>query len=209
MLTPVRASISTPVLPDDLTVTDTLTDLSCPLSKKSTLTDSIKRLWHNGISDDVDFTAWCQGKTGYPLVDAAMRQLLQTGWMHNRLRMVVASFLSKHLLIDWRKGERFFMQHLIDGDLASNNGGWQWAASTGCDAQPYFRIFNPITQSERFDPEGKFIRKYIPELTSVPDKHIHFPHAYLALQGSDKNQYWPAIVDHKAARQRALDAFKV
>ncbi|HEA17944.1 MAG TPA: deoxyribodipyrimidine photo-lyase [Pseudoalteromonas prydzensis] len=160
-------------------------------------------------SDDVEFTAWCQGKTGYPLVDAAMRQLLQTGWMHNRLRMVVASFLSKHLLIDWRKGERFFMQHLIDGDLASNNGGWQWAASTGCDAQPYFRIFNPITQSERFDPEGKFIRKYIPELTSVPDKHIHFPHAYLALQGSDKNQYWPAIVDHKAARQRALDAFKV
>ncbi|MEH6394823.1 deoxyribodipyrimidine photo-lyase [Pseudoalteromonas sp.] len=160
-------------------------------------------------TDDADFTAWCQGKTGYPLVDAAMRQLLQTGWMHNRLRMVVASFLTKHLLIDWRKGERFFMQHLIDGDLASNNGGWQWAASTGCDAQPYFRIFNPITQSERFDPEGEFIRKYIPELTSVPSKHIHFPHAYLALQGSDKNKYWPAIVDHKAARQRALDAFKV
>ncbi|TMN73329.1 deoxyribodipyrimidine photo-lyase [Pseudoalteromonas sp. S1727] len=160
-------------------------------------------------SDDADFTAWCQGKTGYPLVDAAMRQLQQTGWMHNRLRMVVASFLTKHLLIDWRKGERFFMQHLIDGDLASNNGGWQWAASTGCDAQPYFRIFNPITQSERFDPEGEFIRKYVPELTSVPSKHIHFPHIYLALQGSDKNQYWPAIVDHKAARQRALDAFKV
>lgn len=160
-------------------------------------------------SADADFTAWCQGKTGYPLVDAAMRQLLQTGWMHNRLRMVVASFLTKHLLIDWRKGERFFMQHLIDGDLASNNGGWQWAASTGCDAQPYFRIFNPITQSERFDPEGEFIRKYIPELTSVPNKHIHFPHAYLALQGSEKNKYWPAIVDHKAARQRALDAFKV
>lgn len=159
--------------------------------------------------DNTDFTAWCEGKTGYPLVDAAMRQLLQTGWMHNRLRMVVASFLTKHLLIDWREGERFFMQHLIDGDLASNNGGWQWAASTGCDAQPYFRIFNPITQSERFDPDGHFIRKYIPELDKVPNKQIHFPHDYLAKQGVKNNRYWPAIVDHKAARERALDAFKV
>ena len=102
-----------------------------------------------------------------------MLQLKQTGWMHNRLRMVVASFLTKHLLIDWREGERFFIEHLIDGDLASNNGGWQWAASTGCDAQPYFRIFNPITQSKRFDPEGAFIRKYLPELENVPDKDIH------------------------------------
>ncbi|WP_404343925.1 deoxyribodipyrimidine photo-lyase [Pseudoalteromonas mariniglutinosa] len=159
--------------------------------------------------DESDFQAWCQGRTGYPIVDAAMRQLLQTGWMHNRLRMVVASFLTKHLLIDWRKGERFFMQHLIDGDLASNNGGWQWAASTGCDAQPYFRIFNPITQSERFDPEGHFIRKYIPELEKVPNKQIHFPHQYLANNGTVNNHYWPAIVDHKAARLRALDAFKV
>lgn len=158
--------------------------------------------------DETAFTAWCEGKTGYPLVDAAMRQLIQTGWMHNRLRMVVASFLTKHLLIDWRKGERFFMQHLIDGDLASNNGGWQWAASTGCDAQPYFRIFNPITQSERFDPEGNFIRKYIPELENVPDKQIHFPHKYLA-SIDERNKYWPAIVDHKSARKRALDAFKV
>ena len=116
---------------------------------------------------DAEFKQWCEGRTGYPLVDAAMRQLLQTGWMHNRLRMVVASFLTKHLLIDWRKGEQFFMQHLIDGDLASNNGGWQWAASTGCDAQPYFRVFNPITQSERFDPSGDFIRKYLPELEKV------------------------------------------
>ena len=158
--------------------------------------------------DDSDFKAWCEGKTGYPLVDAAMRQLLQTGWMHNRLRMVVASFLTKHLLIDWRKGERFFMQHLIDGDLASNNGGWQWAASTGCDAQPYFRIFTPITQSERFDPDGEFIRKYLPELEKIPAKQIHFPHDYLAKQGKSSS-YWPAIVDHKAARERALNAFKV
>lgn len=159
-------------------------------------------------ADDNDFTAWCEGRTGYPLVDAAMRQLLETGWMHNRLRMVVASFLTKHLLIDWRKGERFFMTHLIDGDLASNNGGWQWAASTGCDAQPYFRIFNPITQSERFDPKGEFIRKYIPELENVPDKQIHFPHEYLAKMNK-KEVYWPAVVDHKAARERALNAFKV
>ncbi|WP_372762322.1 deoxyribodipyrimidine photo-lyase [Pseudoalteromonas sp.] len=160
-------------------------------------------------SSDADFNAWCEGRTGYPLVDAAMRQLVQTGWMHNRLRMVVASFLTKHLLIDWRRGERFFMQHLIDGDFASNNGGWQWAASTGCDAQPYFRIFNPITQSQRFDPKGKFIRKYLPELNHVPDKQIHFPHSYLADTQSDNHCYWPAIVDHKAARERALAAFKV
>ncbi|MBQ4859643.1 deoxyribodipyrimidine photo-lyase [Pseudoalteromonas sp. MMG007] len=159
--------------------------------------------------NDEDFSAWCEGRTGYPLVDAAMRQLNQTGWMHNRLRMVVASFLTKHLLIDWREGEKYFMQHLIDGDLASNNGGWQWAASTGCDAQPYFRIFNPITQSERFDPTGKFIRKYLPELENVPDKQIHFPHTYLASMGKTKECYWPAIVDHKAARERALAAFKV
>ncbi|KAA1157318.1 deoxyribodipyrimidine photo-lyase [Pseudoalteromonas fuliginea] len=163
-------------------------------------------VWRKSESD---FKAWCEGRTGYPLVDAAMLQLKQTGWMHNRLRMVVASFLTKHLLIDWREGERFFMQHLIDGDLASNNGGWQWAASTGCDAQPYFRVFNPIRQSERFDPTGKFIRKYLPELENVPDKHIHFPHTYLAATGKDKECYWPAIVDHKAARERALAAFKV
>tara|TARA_B110000211_G_scaffold164653_1_gene185862 strand:- start:718 stop:2112 length:1395 start_codon:yes stop_codon:yes gene_type:complete len=156
-----------------------------------------------------DFNAWCEGRTGYPLVDAAMLQLKQTGWMHNRLRMVVASFLTKHLLIDWREGEKYFMQHLIDGDLASNNGGWQWAASTGCDAQPYFRIFNPITQSERFDPTGKFIRKYLPELKNVPDKQVHFPHTYIASVGKTKVCYWPAIVDHKAARERALAAFKV
>jgi deoxyribodipyrimidine photo-lyase len=152
------------------------------------------------------FKSWCQGKTGYPLVDAAMRQLNETGWMHNRLRMVVASFLTKHLLIDWRWGEKYFMQHLIDGDLAANNGGWQWAASTGCDAQPYFRIFNPITQSKRFDPNGEFIRRYLPELAKIPDKDIHFPHQYLVKNSIEA--YWPAIVDHKEARLRALDFYK-
>ena len=152
------------------------------------------------------FQAWCQGKTGYPLVDAAMRQLNQTGWMHNRLRMVVASFLTKHLLIDWRWGEKYFMQQLIDGDLAANNGGWQWAASTGCDAQPYFRVFNPIRQSERFDPKGEFIRKYLPELVELPDKEIHFPHVYLAKH--NLKNYWPAIVDHKQARLAALDFYR-
>jgi deoxyribodipyrimidine photo-lyase len=156
--------------------------------------------------NDTLFTAWCEGETGYPLVDAAMRQLNQTGWMHNRLRMVVASFLTKHLLIDWREGEQYFMVHLIDGDLASNNGGWQWAASTGCDAQPYFRIFNPIRQSERFDPNGTFIRKYIPELNDIPDKKIHFPHQYI--KDNSLDTYWPAIVEHKEARLKALAFYK-
>jgi len=160
--------------------------------------------WHN---DAALFEAWCQGRTGYPLVDAAMRQLNQTGWMHNRLRMVVASFLTKHLLIDWRLGEKYFMQHLIDGDLASNNGGWQWAASTGCDAQPYFRIFNPIRQSERFDPKGIFIRKYIPELENVSAKAIHFPHQFI--KDNKLNIYWPAIVEHKEARLKALAFYKM
>jgi deoxyribodipyrimidine photo-lyase len=152
------------------------------------------------------FNAWCNGKTGYPLVDAAMRQLNQTGWMHNRLRMVVASFLTKHLLIDWRQGEKYFMQKLIDGDLAANNGGWQWAASTGCDAQPYFRIFNPILQSKRFDPNGEFIRKYLPELSEVPIKELHLPHGYIKKNNLDA--YWPAIVDHKEAREAALNFYK-
>ncbi|MEZ9547146.1 MULTISPECIES: deoxyribodipyrimidine photo-lyase [Vibrio] len=165
---------------------------------------------YNGLDwyqDHPSFKAWCEGKTGYPLVDAAMRQLVETGWMHNRLRMVVASFLTKHLLIDWRWGERFFMSHLIDGDFSANNGGWQWASSTGCDAQPYFRIFNPITQSEKFDPKGIFIRKYIPELQNIPDKHLHFPHDFIAKNGID-SEYWQPIVEHKQARLRALAFFK-
>jgi deoxyribodipyrimidine photo-lyase len=159
-----------------------------------------------GQKNEAHLNAWQQGKTGFPIVDAAMRQLNQTGWMHNRLRMIVASFLTKHLLIDWRLGEAYFMQKLIDGDLAANSGGWQWAAGTGCDAQPYFRIFNPVSQSEKFDPDGEFIRKFIPELSNVPAKYIHQPHDYLSSIGD--NSYWPKLVDLKAARLRALDYYK-
>ncbi|WP_251979117.1 deoxyribodipyrimidine photo-lyase [Salinicola avicenniae] len=153
---------------------------------------------------DKDFQAWCEGKTGFPLVDAAMRQLVETGWMHNRLRMVTAMFLSKHLLLDWRRGEAFFMQHLVDGDFASNNGGWQWAASTGTDAAPYFRIFNPTTQSQRFDPEGAFIARWLPAFEQLEAKARHQPNATQRRQLG----YPDPIVDHKQARQRALDAFK-
>nr|WP_317615293.1 FAD-binding domain-containing protein [Halomonas elongata] len=125
--------------------------------------------------DTSAWQAWTEGRTGYPLVDAAMRQLRATGWMHNRLRMVTAMFLAKHLLIDWRHGERFFLHHLVDGEFAANNGGWQWAASTGTDAVPYFRIFNPITQSRRFDPDGRFIAEWLPELADLPAKERHDP----------------------------------
>ncbi len=141
------------------------------------------------------FAAWQNGQTGYPLVDAGMRQLNQTGWMHNRLRMVVASFLVKNLHIDWRWGERYFAEKLLDFDLAANNGGWQWAASTGCDAQPWFRIFNPITQSEKFDPTGKFIRRYVPELANCPDKFIHTP-----WQSPTPFTYPAPIVEHAGTR---------
>jgi deoxyribodipyrimidine photo-lyase len=157
--------------------------------------------------------AWCGGATGYPLVDAAQRQLLKTGWMHNRLRMVSASFYTKDLGLDWRHGEAWFAQWLLDFDLSANNGGWQWSASTGCDAQPWFRIFNPVTQSERFDPQGKFIRRYVPELTNVPDKYIHAPWTMPAeIQancGVVIGRDYPApIVDHAEARQRTLARFK-
>lgn len=149
------------------------------------------------------FQAWCEGLTGYPIVDAAMRQLNQTGWMHNRLRMIVASFLVKDLQIDWRLGERYFMSKLIDGDFAANNGGWQWAASTGTDAAPYFRIFNPVTQSERFDPKGNFIRAMLPELAQIPLKHIHWPHPLPM-----SVRYPTPIVDHAKARLKTLAMFK-
>ncbi|WP_437884097.1 deoxyribodipyrimidine photo-lyase [Pseudomonas sp. LRF_L74] len=152
-----------------------------------------------------DLEAWQQGRTGIPVIDAAIRQLLATGWMHNRLRMVVAMFLSKNLLIDWREGERFFMRHLIDGDLAANNGGWQWSASTGTDAVPYFRIFNPISQSERFDPNGEFIREWLPELKDLSKRDIHNP-AKLGLFGA--TDYPQPIVDLGASRERALQAFR-
>jgi len=151
-----------------------------------------------------DFNRWCKGDTGVPIVDAAMRQLNNTGWMHNRLRMVVAMFLSKNLLIDWRYGERYFMQNLVDGELAANNGGWQWSASTGADAAPYFRVFNPVSQSQRFDPEGKFIRKWVPELKQVDTKEIHDP-----LPLTREVCGYPVImVDLKVTRQRAIEAFK-
>ncbi|MGZ3184494.1 MAG: cryptochrome/photolyase family protein [Telluria sp.] len=151
--------------------------------------------WESGPEAEALFEAWCEGRTGYPLVDAAMRQLNTTGYMHNRLRMVTASFLTKDLGIDWRWGERYFALQLNDYELASNNGGWQWAASSGCDAQPYFRIFNPVTQSEKFDPEGKFIKRYLPELAGLDAKAIHLP----------RNP----IVDHDAARRRTLARYAV
>jgi deoxyribodipyrimidine photo-lyase len=161
--------------------------------------------WRDSESD---FHAWCAGATGYPIVDAGMRQLNQTGWMHNRLRMVTAMFLTKHLLIDWRWGERYFMSKLIDGDLAANNGGWQWSASTGTDAVPYFRIFNPFSQSKRFDPEGAFICKFCPELAAVSPAALHDAKK-LAREIADKRIDYPRyVVDYQAGRARALAAFK-
>ncbi len=142
-------------------------------------------LWKN---DEKEFKNWCLGKTGYPLVDAGMRELIETGYMHNRVRMITASFLTKHLLIDWRWGENYFAQHLLDYELASNNGGWQWAAGTGTDAQPYFRVFNPYTQAEKFDPELKYIKKWVKEY--------------------DTEDYTKPIVDHKYARNRAIEVYK-
>lgn len=157
--------------------------------------------WRN---DPDEFEAWKQGQTGYPVVDAAMRQMLATGWMHNRARMIVASFLVKDLLIDWRWGERWFMQNLLDGDVAANNGGWQWTAGTGTDAAPYFRIFNPLLQSKKFDPQGVYIKKWVPELAHLDANIIHAPW--------EKNitlaNYPEPVVDHKFARQRTLEAYK-
>lgn len=158
--------------------------------------------WRNAPRD---LQAWCDGRTGYPIVDAAMRQLNTTGWMHNRLRMVVASFLTKHLLIDWREGERYFEQRLSDADVAANNGGWQWSASTGNDAVPYFRIFNPILQSQRFDPDGAFIRSMLPQFSQVATEFVHEPWKH---PGGVLN-YPPPIVDHARARDRALAAYSV
>ncbi len=159
-------------------------------------------------TDEDDFAAWKRGQTGYPIVDAGMRQLNQTGWMHNRLRMVTAMFLTKNLLIDWRWGERYFMQNLIDGDLAANNGGWQWSASTGTDSVPYFRIFNPFSQSKRFDPEGAFIKKMCPELTDVPKSALHDEKKLAAAIKERGIDYPDFVVDYKQGRERALQAFK-
>ena len=167
-------------------------------------------IWRN---DPEEFRAWQKGRTGYPVVDAAMRQLAATGWMHNRARMIVASFLTKDLLIDWRWGERHFMQQLLDGDPASNNGGWQWTAGTGTDAAPYFRIFNPVLQGEKFDPEGDYVRRWVPELARIPAQYIHRPWTLSDMQqreyGGRIGVDYPApIVDHAAARERTLAAYK-
>ena len=170
--------------------------------------------WEKGAHANALFKAWCTGQTGYPLVDAAMAQINQTGYMHNRLRMVAGSFLVKDLGIDWRWGEKYFAAQLNDFDLASNNGGWQWVSSSGCDAQPYFRIFNPVSQSEKFDAKGKFIRRYLPQLAALPDKLLHAPWtatpAQLAAAGVTLGGNYPApIVAHDAARALTLQRYAV
>jgi deoxyribodipyrimidine photo-lyase len=167
--------------------------------------------WRN---DEDDFRAWCEGRTGYPIVDAAMRQMAVEGWMHNRCRMITASFLVKDLLIDWRIGERFFMQHLIDGDPAPNNGGWQWTAGTGTDAAPYFRVFNPSLQGKKFDPAGEYVRRWVPELQGVPLEFLHEP---WLMEKSEQIKarcvvgvdYPSPIVDHHEARERVLAAYAI
>ena len=170
--------------------------------------------WEQGKHAKALFAAWCEGRTGYPLVDAAMAQLNQTGYMHNRLRMVVASFLCKDLGLDWRWGERYFAEKLNDFDLAANNGGWQWASSSGCDAQPYFRIFNPVSQSEKFDAEGRFIRRYVPVLAGLTNSAIHAPWLAGPLELASANvvlgqNYPQPIVDHAQAREKTLLRYAV
>ena len=170
--------------------------------------------WETGDLAETRFAAWCAGETGYPLVDAAMRQLLSTGFMHNRLRMLAASFLIKDLGIDWRRGEAWFARQLLDFDLAANNGGWQWCASSGCDAQPFFRIFNPLRQAERFDPDGTFVRHWIPALATLPAPQIHAPWTLTALEqqgyGVVVGRDYPApLVVHETARQQTLARYAV
>ncbi len=170
--------------------------------------------WEKGAHAKALFAAWCEGRTGYPLVDAAMAQINQTGYMHNRLRMVAASFLVKHLGLDWRWGEQYFATHLNDFDLAANNGGWQWVASSGCDAQPYFRIFNPVTQSEKFDAAGKFIRRYVPQLAGLTNAQIHAPWTVsgpvLLAAGVRLGENYPRpVVDHATARALTLARYAV
>lgn len=179
----------------------------------------VRRAFRQGLeeiefdNDPDKFQAWCEGRTGYPLVDAGMRQLNQTGYMHNRLRMLTASFLVKDLHVDWRWGERYFAEKLIDYDLAANNGGWQWAASTGCDAQPYFRIFNPVRQSEKFDPNGDFVRRYVPELSKVSGRNIHAPWTMgeheQEIAGCRIGRDYPApVTDHERARRVTLERYR-
>ena len=163
--------------------------------------------------DETAFSAWCQGRTGYPIVDAGMRELWRTGWMHNRVRMITASFLIKHLLIPWQRGEAWFWNTLVDADLANNAAGWQWVAGSGADASPYFRIFNPITQGEKFDPQGHYIRHWVPELAGLPDAYLNKPWEapadVLAEAGVELGAIYPKpLVDHKAARERALAGYE-
>ena len=169
--------------------------------------------WASGPDADAGFEAWRQGQTGYPIVDAAMRELTATGWMHNRLRMIAASFLVKDLLIDWRRGERWFRRMLTDGDLAQNAGNWQWVTGTGPDAAPYFRVFNPVSQSRKFDPAGRYLRRWLPELADLDDKAIHAPWQAKPLDLAQAGvtlgtTYPPPIVDHTEARQRTLAVYK-
>jgi deoxyribodipyrimidine photo-lyase len=170
--------------------------------------------WESGPQAEAWFEAWCEGRTGYPLVDAAMAQLNTSGYMHNRLRMVTACFLIKDLGLDWRWGERYFARQLNDFDLASNNGGWQWASSSGCDAQPYFRIFNPISQSRKFDETGRFIRRYLPQLSGLSDQAIHAPWEAspleLAAAGVKLGTNYPQpLVMHDQARAQTLSRYAV
>jgi len=183
-----------------------------PRAATEPFADAARRIAYR--DDAHAFAAWCEGRTGYPIVDAAMTQLNATGWMHNRLRMIVASFLTKHLLIDYRRGERYFEQHLADADLAANNGGWQWASSTGTDAAPYFRVFNPTLQGKTFDPDGAFVRAMLRPLRNVPSAYVHepwtLPPLLQAEAGCTLGRDYPfPIVDHAFARLRALDAYAV
>jgi deoxyribodipyrimidine photo-lyase len=161
------------------------------------------------VRDDAAFEAWSRGQTGYPIVDAGMRELWATGFMHNRVRMIVASFLVKHLLVDWRQGEAWFWDTLVDADLANNVGNWQWVAGSGADAAPYFRIFNPIAQGQKFDPAGAYVRRWVPELATLPDALIHEPWKASAQPSATARRiYGEPIVGHAAARERALEAYR-
>jgi len=177
-----------------------------PASARTSMDQKVGAMaWDRGGDADELFRAWTQGRTGYPIVDAGMRQLLAEGWMHNRVRMITASFLVKDLHVDWQRGARWFMQHLVDGDLASNQHGWQWVAGTGTDAAPFFRVFNPTTQGERFDPDGTYVRRHVPELADVPAAHVHRPHE---APGGAPAGYPAPVVDHAEERAEALRRYE-